>query len=341
MVGYPTRRMNNIITSFLPLLSILAGQYVDQVESYLEFFGFAGPAKASEDLGGWWKDQGRVTSKQIFCVPEACGEALQISARIKYGFFRTDNSTIEDPQLGYGQMTFSGLDGFQFGFWLTPGKVYAYYARLPNGQTPLEYYTSAAFLIPIADRDEQQTDLYELYLNKYDKLVSWRINNFELFRIRKPGLAQVDSKFMVADYGGYFPIEGYPSQGIIVLGFDYPDGFGQPHTACQGTLFNQCLDSLADAKRTECTYGPIIPAPPYPTGPELSVLYEKFAVISRKLMRTCPDWTDGRYQPGSACPCISNCPMAQFLAEMESDDQGDRLAWQKPRPANPIPFKKK
>ena len=263
-------------------------------------------------------------SKGVICLPQECGNGLQISSQIAVS---VNNITTSDPQYGFAQLGFTGFDGFQFAFWITNYKVFALYARFPQGQTPLEYYLSAAYLIPIADRTVGQTDLYELWLDPYSKLVSWRMNNYQLLRVKPTGVAEVDSRFMVADYGGYFPYAGFPENGLVTIGSGGPDRSwytGAPHPACLGTLFNQCLHSLSNAKATECLYDPLITPAPLRT---VAVTYTELSVTMRRQVQTCPLWT-----------------CEQGVGECESGSLGDgmcgrgeepvepmRLLWQRPK----------
>lgn len=227
-------------------------------------------------------------SKAVICLPQQCGEGLQISSWID---FQNQNTTTTDPQYGYALLGFNGFDGFMFQFWVTNRKVWALYGRLPTTQTPLEYYTSAIFLIPIADRLPAQSDLYELWLDPYSKLASWRMNNYELLKIKPTGIAEVDSKFMVADYGGYYPYSGFPENGVVVMGLGVPNPqwyTGSPHTACMDTLFNDCLDKLSNAKSAQCVYYPLVRPTSYA---RLDVEYRDLAAITRTMIDTCPQWT--------------------------------------------------
>lgn len=226
-------------------------------------------------------------SKAVICLPEKCGEGLQISSWIQF-LAQTDST---DPQYGYADFGFNGFDGFMFSFWITNNKVWALYGRLPTTQTPLEYYSSAIYLIPIADRPPAQSDLYELWLDANSKMVSWRMNNYELLRIKPTGLAEIDSKFMAADFGGYFPYAGFPENGVVTMGLGIPNPqwyTGSPHTACMGTLFNDCLDKLSNAKSAQCVYEPLSPPEFYPN---MAVVYQDLTVITRTMVDTCPQWT--------------------------------------------------
>lgn len=227
-------------------------------------------------------------SQAVICLPQQCGEGLQISSRIKF----TAEAARADPQFGYAQLGFNGFDGFMFNFWISGKKVYALYGRLPTTQTPLQYYSSAIYLIPIADTVSGLTNLYELWLDANSKMVSWRMNNYELLKVKPTGLAEIDSKFMIADFGGYFPYAGFPENGLVVIGAGVPNPdwyTGNPHTACLGTLFNDCLDKLSNAKSAQCVYEPLSTSAG--SLPRVSVQYEDLAVITRTLVDTCPPWT--------------------------------------------------
>lgn len=317
-------------------------------------------SSVKQEIPGWtFVDDGRaLQSRQTFDVPAGCGEALQLSARIRIQNYGVPNN--QDPQFGFGQMAFRGLDGFHFAFWITEMKVYAYYARLPTGQTPADYYASASYLIPIADVQQLpaendlfynniNNDHYEIYLNRYDKLVSWRMNGYELLRIRPTGVEPIDTKFMIADFGGWDPTEGFPAEGFFVVGNGVPSYIGSPHTACQGTLFNQCLESISNAKLTECQYAPLYNGTrPIPDVGVLS-RFDDMTVMTRYLVDTCPQWTcDLRHmdcESVGTCTAIGEQPEGppMCLPEYPEVDvqQPTRLGWQRSRQAAPITFQKK
>lgn len=269
-------------------------------------------------------------SKAVICLPQECGDGLQISSWMQVSVAQPN---AEDPQYGFAQLGFNGFDGFQFSFWITNLKVYALYARFPQGQTPLEYYLSAVYLIPIADRTPGQTDLYELWLDPFSRLVSWRMNNYQLLRIKPTGLAEIDSRFMVADYGGYFPYAGFPENGQVIIGYGGPDGSwytGNPHSACLGTLFNQCLDSLSNAKGSECIYDPLITPAPIRA---VTVTYTDLSVTMRRQIATCPMWTcEERENVNCSAPPVNGTCVAEEQVEPM------RLLWQR-RPKQPAKFR--
>lgn len=255
-------------------------------------------------------------SDQLFRVPCGCGEGIQISGRLQFHNtlyvifpppFYPPLGYDQDPVYGYATIGFRDYSGWAFEIWLCNSKVYAFYARFPTTQSPTNFYRSFAFLVPIGDRQPANVDLYEVYLEPTTKSVSYRMNDFELLRIKPVGTSQVDSKFMLADYGGYWDIEATPEQLYAQFGTTRNIAFdGLPHPACQLTLFKQCLDNIFDSKKTVCQYSPLplmVPPMHFFYGQTAVLVAKDVAVTAVRNLRTCPEWTcDPSYKKGNLLP---------------------------------------
>ncbi len=277
-------------------------------------------------------------SKPVFCVPKECGSGIQLAATVSY--LRSGVTTglgSSDPINGYALFGLSGFDGFQFAFWITETKIFALYSRLPNSQTTLEYYMSGTYLIPIADRKPINHDLLEIWLDPSSLFVSWRMNGYELLRVNRPGEVCIDSKFMIADYGGYFDYAGFPDQVVIQAGTLYPDPSsytGSPNPACLGALFNDCLDSLCTSKDTQCVYIPPVP-PQFRLN--ATAFFQQVSLTTRRWANTCPQWTcDLRNMDCSiddGLPCTAETKSSSSVDCVPDwpyqEPAGSRLPWQK------------
>lgn len=269
---------------------------------------------------------------EVFAVPVECGSSLQAQATFAASSGLLVNS---DPQYMFAFFGIGSFDGWDFQLWVTDTKLYAYYARGPVAQTPLDHYVAFAYLIPLADLGASEFNDYAIVLDAASRAVSYRLNDYELLRIRHPGAANVDSKFLISDLGGYNESEGFPAEVFLVLGLGSQNRLlftGAPHTACQGTIFDDCLDKLGNAQRTECVYVPYnTTSTPVPG----SLAIESIGVTVVRPVNTCPEWTcdlrnmgcgdssrvDFCQAPAPVClPCVPEQPVGP-----------QRFAWQVPR----------
>lgn len=248
---------------------------------------------------------------EIFNVPTGCGESFQAQASIQF------TSVVFDPissplgasqEPAYGVFIFgvASLDsGWEFSFWLTNTKVYALYARYPQGQTAEDYYVSFAYLIPIADRTASDYDKYKVQLDGAKQQVAWIFNDYELLLIKEPGRTCVSTKFQIADYGGYFVTGGFPSQVVVRIGTGVPDPAiytGSPNWACQQALYDSCCDNLCTGSGVECQYAEPqqLEVQPYISGG-----ISRPTVITVKQLPMCPQC----YATQDLCPVVVPNPV--------------------------------
>lgn len=268
-------------------------------------------------------------SKAIIPLPSlSCGEGLQLSAWVSFTV-DVNGGSEQDPQNGFGLLGLVSPDeGWNFSFWILNTRVYALFARYPNGQTASNYYQSAAYLIPIANRQIGYTDLYEIWLDPGKRRVSWRMNNYEILSVGKPGkVLQVDPRFQIGDYGGFFEdCDGFPSKVVAQIGLGRPTPVlytGVPFTACEGNeLFNNCCDSLHLASNVHCSYNPATGVTSFPLG--AAVAYEDISVSRLARAVTCPIWSCQFGAELGACEepafeqVVCNQPVAQCFPRVNT-----------------------
>lgn len=256
---------------------------------------------------GWHSDTlTDYKSNKLFTIPEGCGESLQVSAILTTKIIINTTGSItsplgldQDPYYGYGLLGFSDLSGWSFQFWITNTKVYAYYARAPLTQTIGNFYTSFAYLVPVADREVDSYDEYQVSLSKDSRSVSYRMNGFELLKIDKVG-TRIDDKFLIADYGGYFDNEAFPEEVYAVTNTSRDITIGPvPHAACQRTLYYHCLDNIRNAKRTECQYNMLPGQSITSIFPVATSIVNELVVSSIRNVETCPQWTCDKRRPAN------------------------------------------
>jgi len=88
-----------------------------------------------------------------------------------------------------------------FDFFITNTKIYAFYERLPLGRETLGNYAAFSYKIPVADRQPNETHRIKISYDKDKGVVSWFVDNKEVFRVDKIGY-RIDQKYMILDHGG-------------------------------------------------------------------------------------------------------------------------------------------
>jgi hypothetical protein len=89
-----------------------------------------------------------------------------------------------------------------FSFFFTNGQLYAFYERLPFARRALGSYASFSYAVPVATRNP--ADLHHLAIS-YDRsagVVSWLIDQTEVFRVDQPGSYLASNEHLLLDHGG-------------------------------------------------------------------------------------------------------------------------------------------
>lgn len=236
-------------------------------------------------------------SNQLFEVPKGCGELLQVSTQASFhdevviGQVSSPLGFDQDPYYGYGAIGFNDYSGFAFEIWFTNTKVYALYSRLSTTQSATNYYASFTYLVPIGDKTPGSADVYEVVLEGARRSVSYRMNEFEMLRIEQVGKG-LDDKFMIADYGGYWELDGFPDIVYAIAGTGAAISMtGAPHPACQRTLYNACIDSPKNAKNSHCQYAPRPLENTFDYIMNITGIFDEIYVTAGTKIETCPEWT--------------------------------------------------
>lgn len=88
-----------------------------------------------------------------------------------------------------------------FDFFITNETIYAFYERLPFGQTPDNYYASFSHQIPVAKRNPNQKHKLKIEYDRAEGTVRWYVNNKVVFKVDRLGFL-LDRKYLTLDHGG-------------------------------------------------------------------------------------------------------------------------------------------
>jgi hypothetical protein len=106
---------------------------------------------------------------------------------------------------------------FYFNFLLTNDMVYAVYGRYPDARGILDLnYAAFTFVIPMLWRKPSDKHHLKIILGKRDRIVRWKIDNVEAFRVVNVG-ARIDRQYMTKDYGGADDDSSFPQS--VLYGF--------------------------------------------------------------------------------------------------------------------------
>jgi len=129
--------------------------------------------------------------------PEALKSDAGDDVRFAAGYFSVFDPFVSDISRPLA-------DGLTFSFFLTNDRVYASYQRMAKIDSETGIASSHAafnFLIPVKVR--KFCDLHEMkvVLNHSNRIVSWRLDGREVFRVNKVGYL-LNREFMLSDLGG-------------------------------------------------------------------------------------------------------------------------------------------
>lgn len=215
-----------------------------------------------------------------------------------------------DPFYGAGLIT--AVDPvttwLEFGFLMTNRKIYALYARWPNGWVLAAYpnvYTSFVYMVPVADRGLEDYNHLVLHFNRAARSVSWGVDGKRVLTVHQVGLG-IDNKFLTNRYGvrngTYVQDHVYPPQLAFELGVHTPTLTGLVKGACQG-LYDPCAGSLTgvqpptDAFATMCRY--VQPQDPATWNTTMILTMQRFSVSN-----VC--------DMPAACPCSAPLANGQY-----------------------------
>lgn len=251
-----------------------------------------------------------IISNEVLPVP-LTGE-IQGAVRFSYsseltsGTITSPLGTDEDPFYG---CAFWGLvdvtDGWQFALISTKRKVYAWYARTQTLLTVTENWKIFSFLIPIANRPANEapgtSPLFSIVLNAAKKTASWRVDGEERLLINPTGRL-IDPRFLVNCASGIREGEVFPRNlqilaGALSLG---SIASGQPHGACQRTLFNECTQSPFNAFQTFCQYAAIQDPESY--NMTLNAQFYNWSLVYWRRALDCRQPEEVCEQPNLYCP---------------------------------------
>lgn len=268
-----------------------------------------------------------LTSNRQFTVPEE--GLLQLSASLTYssqplaGLNATD-LIADDPYYGFGSFGFvDELEGWDFGFRYTPGKVFATYGRLMGQLTDFLY------MIPVANNTASACADQTIVLNKCQRSISWRISNVEVLRIQ-PVCSQVDERFRVLGFcreecsQGSFPCIVKVKLGNGILRpepIECACNESRTRPACQGTLFRECFDNISNACKVNCTYD-MTPRDPTSFSIGLVTQFTNLSILETSSVIGCSE--EGCAQIADS-PCENGC-----------QHERDRIAFQQQSRRSPI-----
>lgn len=214
--------------------------------------------------------EGIIISNMAFSMPTT--GALQATGTFSFDA-QLVSGTVTSP-LGFDSDPFyaAGLFGlldasWTFAFLVTNTKVYAMYEYHPLG---MPFYR---YVIPVANRYPEQVSTYSVTVGA-DYSVSYRIDGVELLRVAPLGTT-IDFRF---DTGNGYPPNPtilVPTSFRLLFGNYFLDDYtGTAQPACQGTLFNQCSQSLQYALGAQCQYAPANSYGTMPTIYKESIYYQ-------------------------------------------------------------------
>lgn len=168
-----------------------------------------------------------------------------------------------DPFYGAGYVTAVDTDNWlEFGFYWTNHKIYALYARWPNGWsilTPTTNYAAFVYLVPLADRTLESFNHVALAFDRKTRTVKYILDGRKPMVIRRVGLP-IDKKFLTNDFGGLQPVNPiFPTRLAFEMGVMTPTRGNLVKGACQG-LYDPCAGGwrsdqpVEDAWATICKY---------------------------------------------------------------------------------------
>lgn len=148
-----------------------------------------------------------------------------------------------------------------FNFLVTNDMVYAVYGRNPDKRDLDDYnYAAFNFVIPLLWRKPSDTHKLKVILSKRERLVKWKIDNKEYFRVKDVG-SRIDRKYMTADFGGADDPDVFPESVLY--------GFGSM------TLLNHYPACWRACEKSECLY-PAAQMALYQTGDSISPNYVQY-----------------------------------------------------------------
>lgn len=235
-----------------------------------------------------------VISNDIWMVP-ATGE-IQAAAVFNFSSYVLSGDVISP--LGVGEDPFYGaaffglhdqVDGWQFGFFVTAQKVYAWYSRFATVNSVGANYKLFSFLVPIYTISPASGMVkVAVVLNPQRFTASYRVFDEEKLLISNLGMP-IDPRFEVACGVGFNEGPAFPSQLQLLIGV-FPLTVwsnGSPHTACQRGLFNECTQSPYNAYLTFCQYAPNQDKTAVPYDIELLANFANWSLVYWDLQDDC------------------------------------------------------
>lgn len=244
-----------------------------------------------------------------------CGE---ISVNAELAFTNTPlNGTINSP-LGMNSDPFYGAGWFgmtdeQYGwklmFVLTNSTVFAWYQRFTTDATIQSRSQTFTYMVPIGTRQNQPDApsyaYYSIVFNAAKLTISYRINGADKLLINAAG-QPIDNRFLVGESGG-LNAGSLPAYFQILFGVGIPQVSGVPFTTCQGSIFNQCRQSIRNAHYTYCQYYP--KQDPTTFVNQLTLYMENFGLTQWQLQNDCPPDAVGFGCPDGPIPCCAKEPV--------------------------------
>jgi len=168
-----------------------------------------------------------------------------------------------DPFYGVGLVTALDYDNWmEWGFMWTNHKIYALYARWPNGwslRTPYTNYGAFVYMVPLADRTIESFNHVALAFDRSTHSIKYIIDGKKPMILLQPGLA-IDHKFITNDFDGILPSSAvFPTRLAFEMGVSTPTRGNLVQGACQG-LYDPCaggfnaLQPVTDGWATSCRY---------------------------------------------------------------------------------------
>lgn len=204
-----------------------------------------------------------------------------------------------DPFYGVGFVSALDYDNWlEFGFMWTNRKIYALYARWPNGwslRTPSTNYAAFVYMVPIGDREIESYNHVALAFDRSSRSVKYILDRTRPMLLLRPGLP-IDNKFLTNDFGGVQPSSAlFPTHLAFEMGVATPTRGNLVKGACQG-LYEPCAGGfnaeqpVTDAWGTQCRY--VQPQDPLTYNVTLIMDMQHFSVSTACQMET-------------ACPCFA------------------------------------
>ncbi|MER5865966.1 DUF6081 family protein [Kitasatospora sp. NPDC002040] len=136
------------------------------------------------------------------------GQRLSCGARISARSYGNEQhpfgANVTDPQtdlrLGAGAVSMVDFESLMvFDFFITNGKLYAFYERLPQ---PGRTYAAFSYALPVADRWPGQKHDLSISYDRSAGTVSYRADGREVYKVSTLGFRPADRSNLVLDLGG-------------------------------------------------------------------------------------------------------------------------------------------